>query len=228
MAWSIQLDLRFPFTRVLLAAALVWLAGCVPMVTRMADSPPVNGIVIDGETGEPLEGVPVAAQPRELDPGPETVTDAGGRFELPERSRLKMHVFMPGLAYELVPVMARPDDRHVGYGGARKVLAQRVPASLAYTTIVVLPDRGEREVGTACKLTGRDAYVVQFVESLPVLQERAWFRQRFVGNREAGRQLTGMLGRFFNVAKQRCGMDGYSELKLIRENLSAFEQTVYN
>jgi len=101
-----------------LLALLFTVASLVAWSEPAAAAGPWRGQVIDAETGKPLEGVVVLAQWDKLSPGAihaarefydvdEVVTDADGRFAIPERRVLTanpfvsldgpiLHMFKPG------------------------------------------------------------------------------------------------------------------------------------
>lgn len=211
---------------------LLMVPACVPMVTHMVDSPPMEGLVLDGRTGEPLANVQVIAHPRDLEPGPRTLTAANGTFSLPERSRLRARMAMVGMATELVPVEARLHENHVGYGGAGKAMAQATPAAMAHPVILMIPDAGEQTLGEGCVLKGQDAYAVQLLRTLPELMEQTWFQTRFTNTSEGGNGL----GRLFEETlshllagiRAQCNSTEWQAVKGLRKDLELFRKELYS
>lgn len=185
------------------------LAGCVPVSARLTDSPPMTGVLLDADTGAGVARATVVALPRDVPPGPETVSDSAGRFALPERDRRHLFLAMPGAALDAVPVHARlhagdGSSERYGYGVARKWLRQRSPAPAVTVPIVMLPYTGPVVLSDTCRLDGVEGYVARLLEALPALREQAWFHDRFVDQPDVGRDWYDGIARLMDQARRAC------------------------
>ncbi|WP_111655800.1 hypothetical protein [Isoalcanivorax indicus] len=201
-----QVKYRGKAALAVLVVAVAVLTGCIPMTARQTDSPPVAGEVLRASSGVPLAAATVSAMPRDLAPGPHTVTDAMGRFELPERDRRRVFLAMPGMALDRVPVRARHDaDTLQGYGLAGKWLRQPAPAPQVEMVILMLPRVDTVSLSDTCQLEGIHAYAAQLLTALPSLQEAPWFRARFLDDREFALRWYQDLDWFAALARRACG-----------------------
>ncbi|MCH8543913.1 MAG: carboxypeptidase-like regulatory domain-containing protein [Alcanivorax sp.] len=227
-----------------LLSASVLLAGCIPMVQRLSDSPPVTGQVLDARTGEPVAGVRVQALPRDLDPGPTTVSDARGHFSLPERDRLRLFMAMPGTALDHVLLAAVEESgdgdssQRIGYGTATKWLRQPAPATEGRIVILMLPrhpgapagEGGNATAAPSCELMSENGspqhdspqhdYTFRILDMLPALLGSDWFRQQLSDDPDAGRRHAETLDYFARTALRECG--GHPRSEAHREALQDY------
>ena len=211
----------------LLLSASLLLVGCVPMIQRLSDSPPVTGQVLDARTGEPIAGVQVQVLPRDLDPGPDTVSDAQGGFSLPERDRLRLFLAMAGTAVEHVLLeavdvraapdtaqsdTARPDSpQRAGYATATKWMRQSAPATENRIVILMLPSQsGDAVAATSCgrapqHIPPQYSYALHLLDMLPTLLDTDWFRQRLIEDTAVGHRHVETLDYLAREAMRECG-----------------------
>jgi|GEM_PF-4706342 len=76
----------------LVLVTAVALSGCVPMVTERWSLQPLQGQVLDAESGMPLSGARIVAA---AEPDAAAVSDAQGRFAVAGRSRTAFYLAMP-------------------------------------------------------------------------------------------------------------------------------------
>ncbi|MBZ2190068.1 carboxypeptidase-like regulatory domain-containing protein [Alcanivorax sp. JB21] len=235
----------------LLLSASLLLVGCVPMIQRLSDSPPVTGQVLDARTGEPIAGVQVQVLPRDLDPGPATVSDAQGGFSLPERDRLRLFLAMAGTAVEhvlleAVDVRAAPDTaqsdisqsdtarpgspQRVGYATATKWMRQPAPATENRIVILMLPSQsGDAVAATSCgrapqHIPPQHSYALHLLDLLPALLDTDWFRQRLIEDTAVGHRHAETLDYLAREAMRECG-ERFPEA--YRETLDDYHERVW-
>ncbi len=72
---------------------LICQTGCVPMITREWDVQPVLGQVVDGETGEPVNGARIV---NSANPQLSAESDGNGEFFIEAESKIRFHLLMFG------------------------------------------------------------------------------------------------------------------------------------
>ena len=75
----------------LLIASLLLLAGCIPTIKKQWDVQPVEGTVVDAETGQPIHGA-IITNPD--NPTLTTRTDDNGQFGIEEQTHIGFHMMM--------------------------------------------------------------------------------------------------------------------------------------
>lgn len=75
----------------LLSASLLLLAGCIPTIKKQWDVQPVEGTVVDAETGQPIDAATIINLD---DPTLTTRTDDNGQFSIEEQTHIGFHMMM--------------------------------------------------------------------------------------------------------------------------------------
>ena len=214
----------------LLLSASMLLAGCIPMVQRLSDSPPVTGQVLDAHTGEPIAGVRVQVLRRDGVSGPATLSDARGDFSLPEQDRLRLFLAMPGVALDHVWLTAveRSGDAdpspRVGYGTAIKWLRQPAPAREDHIVILMLPRESGGAAAQDVAVAPPCDYTFRILDMLPELLGSDWFTARLVADRDVGRRYAETLDYFARLAMRECG--GHPRSEAHREALEHYRRSL--
>ncbi len=80
-----------------LFASLLVLTGCIPSIQKKWDVQPVEGTVVDAETGQPVQDVTITNQD---DPTLTTRTNDNGQFGIEEQTHIGFHMLMVGSAMD--------------------------------------------------------------------------------------------------------------------------------
>ena len=80
----------------LLIASLL-LSACIPTIQRQWDVQPVEGIIRNGDTGQPVSGATITNRDN---PNLTAVSDGNGRFEIEEQTHVGFHLLMAASALD--------------------------------------------------------------------------------------------------------------------------------
>lgn len=81
----------------LLIVSLLLLAGCIPTIKKQWDVQPVEGTVVDAETGEPVAGATIISR---NNPSLIATSDSQGRFVIEEQTHVGFHMLMAASALD--------------------------------------------------------------------------------------------------------------------------------
>lgn len=154
------------------------LASCMPYWGRVYQAPPARCCVVDGVTGKAVS----AATVRYVGyADASAVTGADGLCMLPPAYQTEFHLVMPGMALQIVPVVATHATAGTGYGFATHPLLDRW-GTTAQVAVVVLPRPGEQDLAEV-------AYLQRLAAALDALQSSDTFRAQVAANPGAFEEL---------------------------------------
>ncbi len=143
VATNNTIGLNLMMTRVLpLLAISLLLSACIPTIQRQWDQQPVDGTLIDGETGHPISGATILNREQ---PSITATTNEDGYFSIEEKSHIGFHMLMPGSAMNYQTWQISHPDFADGVAQTRTFFPalEREPNTLSVILFRQVPDSPE-------------------------------------------------------------------------------------